>query len=172
MYPTRGVLPACCARAASGHAAAAPANRVMNSRRFTRSPRRRPREAGRHSQAERSRRLEIEYRFELGRRLYRKVGGLGPAQDAVDIGCRLPKLFHAIAGVAHETTGHYEITERVDCRQAVPGRQRDNEVAMDSDRVIRQQNQAAVRYTREGLDGAFDVGVDVLDGSEYGLDRE
>ena len=32
---------ACCARAASGHAAAAPPSSVMNSRRFTRSPRRR-----------------------------------------------------------------------------------------------------------------------------------
>src|SRR5262249_55207228 len=35
----------CCARAASGHAAAAPPSSVMNVRRFTRSPRRRPREA-------------------------------------------------------------------------------------------------------------------------------
>jgi hypothetical protein len=31
----------CCARAASGHAAAAPPMSVLNSRRFTRSPRRR-----------------------------------------------------------------------------------------------------------------------------------
>src|SRR5262249_14189350 len=35
----------CCARAASGHAAAAPPRSVMNVRRFTRSPRRRGREA-------------------------------------------------------------------------------------------------------------------------------
>src|SRR5260221_6550119 len=33
MYPTRGVLPGCCARAASGHAAALPSS-VMNSRRL------------------------------------------------------------------------------------------------------------------------------------------
>jgi hypothetical protein len=37
--PTTGIA-ACCARAASGHAAAPPSS-VMNSRRFTRSPRRR-----------------------------------------------------------------------------------------------------------------------------------
>ena len=36
-------LAACCAGAASGHAAAAPPSRVMNSRRFTRSPHRRAR---------------------------------------------------------------------------------------------------------------------------------
>jgi len=36
-------IAACCARAASGHAAAAPPRSEMNSRRFTRSPRRRVR---------------------------------------------------------------------------------------------------------------------------------
>jgi hypothetical protein len=34
MYPTRDVLPGCCARAAIGHAAAAPPSSVMKSRRF------------------------------------------------------------------------------------------------------------------------------------------
>jgi hypothetical protein len=38
-YPTTGIA-GCCARAASGHAAAPPRS-VMNSRRFTQSPRRR-----------------------------------------------------------------------------------------------------------------------------------
>ena len=37
--PITGIA-GCCARAASGHAAAAPPSRVMNSRRFIRSPRR------------------------------------------------------------------------------------------------------------------------------------
>src|SRR5947208_2901174 len=34
MMPTRGIFANCCARAASGHAAAAPPSSVMNSRRF------------------------------------------------------------------------------------------------------------------------------------------
>src|SRR5262249_25411695 len=38
-------IPACCARAASGHAAAAPPSAKMNVRRFIRSPRRRGRAA-------------------------------------------------------------------------------------------------------------------------------
>ena len=42
--PITGIA-GCCARAASGHAAAAPPSSVMNSRRFTRSPRRRGRAA-------------------------------------------------------------------------------------------------------------------------------
>jgi hypothetical protein len=44
--PTRGLLLAFCARAASGHAAAAPPMSVMNSRRVIQSPRRRGRAAG------------------------------------------------------------------------------------------------------------------------------
>jgi hypothetical protein len=40
--PITGIAP-CCARAASGHAAATPPSSVMNSRRFIRSPRRRAR---------------------------------------------------------------------------------------------------------------------------------
>src|SRR6266851_562655 len=49
--PTRRMRSGCCARAAGGHANAAPPSRVMNRRRFTRSPRPRllrcrPRESG------------------------------------------------------------------------------------------------------------------------------
>jgi hypothetical protein len=44
--PIRGIFAAdCCARAASGHAAAAPPSSVMNERRFIQSPRRRGRVA-------------------------------------------------------------------------------------------------------------------------------
>src|SRR5262245_48089272 len=44
--PTIYLFPACCARASSDHAAAAPPSSDMNSRLFTRSPRRRGREPG------------------------------------------------------------------------------------------------------------------------------
>jgi hypothetical protein len=43
--PTRSILGGVCARAASGHVAAAPPRSLMNSRRFTRSPRRQARAA-------------------------------------------------------------------------------------------------------------------------------
>ena len=43
--PMRRIRSPCCARAASGHATAAPPRSVMNSRRFIRSPRRRGRAA-------------------------------------------------------------------------------------------------------------------------------
>ena len=51
--PMRRIPSACCARAATGHDAAAPPSNVMNSRRLTRSPRLRARagSAGLLSQA-------------------------------------------------------------------------------------------------------------------------
>ena len=59
--PITGIA-GCCARAASGHAAAAPPSSVMNSRRFIRSPRRRGRAAvGRHIEAERLGGLEVDH---------------------------------------------------------------------------------------------------------------
>ena len=84
-----------------------------------RSPRR-PRRAapGGTVEAERFRCFEVEGRFVLGGRLHRKVGGLGAAQDAVDIGGRLPKHVDLVGPVGHETAGRHEETKRVDRRQA------------------------------------------------------
>src|SRR5690242_21328990 len=41
----------------------------------------------------------------LGGRLHREVGGLGAAQDAIDIGRRRTELIRAVGAVAHEPTG-------------------------------------------------------------------
>jgi hypothetical protein len=46
----------------------------------------------RHLDAERFCCLEVDYQLELGRLLDRKVGGLLAAQDAIDVGGRLPEL--------------------------------------------------------------------------------
>jgi hypothetical protein len=53
----------------------------------------------------------------------------------------------------------------------VPGREGDDEIAMDHSRDVRGQDQAAVRLAREGLDGALDVGS-VLDRAGHNLDCE
>ena len=77
-----GSFAGCCARAASGHAAAAPPSSVMNSRRLhsiTSSAR--ASSDGRHVEAECLRRLEIDDQFELGRLHDRQVGGLRALQD-------------------------------------------------------------------------------------------
>ena len=79
-------------------------------------------QARRHSQAERLRCLEVDGRFVPGRRLNRKVGGIGAAQDAVDIKRRLPPHVDLVDPVGYETTSRDELTERVDRRQAMAGR--------------------------------------------------
>src|SRR5262245_56898477 len=79
--------------------------------------------ARRHGQAERPGGLKVDDRFILSRCLHWKVGGLNTTQDTVDIGCSLPKLIDAVGAVAQETTGHDEETVRIDCRQAMPGRE-------------------------------------------------
>jgi hypothetical protein len=115
-------------------------------------------QARRHCQAKRLRRFEIKDRFVFCRRLHRKIGGLGAAQYAIDVICRLSKQIDLVNPVAHEATGRDPETGRIDRRQAVLGRERDDEIAMQGGRVIRRQEQAAGRHAREGLDGALDAG--------------
>ena len=92
----------CCARAASGHAAAAPPSSVMNSRRLIRSPRRRGRAAWRHVEAERLGGLEIDHQFVLGRRLHRQVGGLLALEDAIDVAGRAAVLVDDIRPIGDQ----------------------------------------------------------------------
>ena len=94
--PITGIA-GCCARAASGHAAAAPPSSVMNSRRFIRSPRRRGRAASRDVEAERLGGLEIDHQLELGRLHHRQVGGLLPLEDATRIDACLAMLSGMLA---------------------------------------------------------------------------
>ena len=171
-YPIPCICSACCAPAASGHGAAAPPSSVMNSRRshsITSSAA--ASSAGGTSRPSAFAVLRLMTSFVLGRRLHRKVGGLGAAQDAVDIGRRLPKHVDVVGAVGHETTIRDKSTERVDRRQAVPGRERDNEIAMQEGGGIRRQDQAAIRLARKRLDGALDVGG-CLDAAGHKLERE
>ena len=87
-------------------------------------------QGGRHGQTQRLGGFQVDDGFILGRHLHRKIGRLGAAQDAVDIGRRRPKLFGAVGAVAHEPTGHDEETVGVDGGQAVLGREPDDEVAV------------------------------------------
>src|SRR5262245_60441520 len=103
----------------------------------------------RHVETERFRCFEVKHCFVPSRRLYRKVDGLGAAQDAVDIGRRLPKHFDLVSPIGHETTGCNKQTGRVDRWQAVPGRKSDNEISMNVGRRVRRQDQTAVRHSRK-----------------------
>src|SRR5262245_39337811 len=80
--PINGI--ACCALAATGIAAAAPPSSVMNSRRLTRSPRRRARAGRRQFDSDRPRRLEVDHQLELGRLLDWKIAGTHTFEDLVN----------------------------------------------------------------------------------------
>ena len=88
-----GSFPGCCARAASGHAAAAPPSSVMNSRRLhsITSSARASSEGG-TSIPERLGCLEVDDKFVFGRRLHRQVGRLLAFEDAVDVASGAPIL--------------------------------------------------------------------------------
>src|SRR5262245_5021476 len=94
---------ACCARAATGHAAAPPMS-VMNSRRFMAA---RSFDhlvgAGEHDrrdfQAKRLRGLEVDYQLELGWILHREIGRLLALEDAIDVTSGAAVLVHEIGAV-------------------------------------------------------------------------
>src|SRR6266508_3012965 len=126
----------------------------------------------RHVEAERPRRLEIDGRFVFGWRLYRKVGRLSAAQNAVDIRRRSPILVDHVRRVGHETAGRDKEAVRVDRRQAMARRERDDEIAMQDAGAIRQHDKASIRQARERLDGALDVGgVIYRTGHEFERER-
>jgi hypothetical protein len=87
--------------------------------------------------------LRFDDGFELRRRLHRKISGLCATQDAVNIRRRLSIQSDEVSPVAHETARCDENADRVNCGQAMPGCQCDNEITMDHGRGIRRQHQAA-----------------------------
>ena len=84
--PITGIA-GCCALAASGHAAAAPPRRVMNSRRHGSFDHLvgDGEQRGRHVDAERPGRLQVDDELELGRLQHRQVGRLLALEDAAGI---------------------------------------------------------------------------------------
>src|SRR5258708_14345838 len=74
--------PACCARAERGDAAAPPSS-VMNSRRFPRSPRRRPRAACRARRSEHPCRAGVDHQLKLRRLNDRQVRRLSTLANPV-----------------------------------------------------------------------------------------
>src|SRR5262245_26021530 len=99
--PTTGIA-VCCARAATGHAAAAPPNSVMNSRRFIRSPRRRGRASSADFQAKRPGGRKIDDELEFDRLHDRQVGWLGTFENTTRIVAELPIYLRQARSVAHQ----------------------------------------------------------------------
>jgi hypothetical protein len=75
----------------------------------------------------------------------------------IDVGSRLPKYFDLIGRVRHQAAGLNENTKRVDRRQAVARRQRNDLVAIENQHSIRRQEQATVRHASEISNCLLDV---------------
>src|SRR2546421_7171400 len=103
----------------------------------------------------------------LFRSLHRQVGGFVAAQDAVDIGRRLPNRVDVVDPVGHETAGVDELTVDVDRRQP-RSEEHTSELQSRSDLVCRlllekkknlqhqQRNRGAVkRHARPLAPGAY-----------------
>ena len=84
----------------------------------------------RHVEAERLGGLEVDHRLVLGRRLHRQVGRLLALEDAVDVAGRAPVLVDLIRPIGDQAAGGDEGAFEVDRGQLVPGRQRDDQIAM------------------------------------------
>ena len=115
---------------------------------FIRSLHRRSRERGRDSQSKCLRGLEVHSRFVFGRRLHRQIDRLCASQDAIDIGCRFLQHVDIVDPVGHEGAGCDEVAPRIDRRQAVACRKRNEEIAMGDDRGIWYHEEAAVGHSR------------------------
>ena len=130
--PITGIA-GCCARAASGHAAAAPPSSVMNSRRLhsITSSARASSESAALSRPSALAVLRLIDQLVLGRRLHRQVGRLLALEDAIDIAGRAPVLVDQIRSVGDQAAAGDEEAVGVDRGQSVPGRQRDDQIAMN-----------------------------------------
>src|SRR5262249_60400250 len=82
----------------------------------------------------------------------------GPTKNAVDISRGLPKGIGGNVSVRDETPILGKKTERVDGREAVSRRQRDDRVAMYQHEGAWQHNQTTARLPCERSDGGFDLG--------------
>src|SRR6516165_9736443 len=167
--PTRSIfLAGCCARPAVGHAAAAPPSSVMNSRRFTRSPRRRGRAAWRNFEAKRPRGLQIDHHLELGRELDRQIGRLLALENAINIDCRSTVHVAQVYAVGDQTAIRGLKTKRVYRGQAILGCQRDDQITMNNGKAVRHHDHgtswfACQRgYSSFNLDAAVNGGLNCL----------
>ena len=84
----------------------------------------------RHVEAERLGGLEVDHQLVLGRRLHRQVGGLLALEDAIDVAGRAPVLVDQIRPIGDQAAAGDEEAVGIDRGQPVPGRQRDDQIAM------------------------------------------
>src|SRR5262245_59140527 len=111
-----------------------------------------------NGEAKRLRGFEVDHKLILGRRLNRQVGRLSPFEDAINVAGAGSILVRYIGPIGDQPAVGDKIAENVNGRQTVPGGQCHDQLTMERCRDTRGYNQAAIRFTREFAQGAFDLG--------------
>jgi hypothetical protein len=122
-----------------------------------RRPRRSPgcvEQRGRHIEAERFGGLEVDHQLVFCRRLHRQVGGLLALEDAIDITGGAAVKFVDVDPIGNEASRGNEMAISVHRGQSMPGRGRDNQLAVLHKKLVGGQRQATVRLARRPCDGA------------------
>ena len=89
-------------------------------------------------------------------------------EDAIDITGRAPKPVDEVRSIGDQAAGGDEETFNVDCRQPVPGRQCDDQIAMKCRRRASRCDQTAIPGTRECGDGALNLtGIAYVDRGQF-----
>ena len=69
--------------------------------------------------------FEVDDKFKLGRQLHRQITRLGALQNTTDVRSRLPVAVQQVNSVGNKAATDGEDPIRIDCRKAVPSRERD-----------------------------------------------
>jgi hypothetical protein len=87
----------------------------------------------------------------------RQISRLLALEDAIDVAGRAPELIRPIRTVGDQAATGDEEAGGVNRGQAVMGRQRGNQLAMDRRKGAPRHDQAAIRPTRECSNRALDL---------------
>src|SRR6516225_7712790 len=142
--PMRRMRPPCCARAASGHAAAPPRSLIV-SRRFIRSPRLRAAVSMGHGKPERLGGLEVHRHLEFCRKLHREITRLGAAKNAIDISGGTTIGVYRVNSVGEQAAVSDNERISIDRRDVVASRRQYDRRAMHQREHIRHDDKAASR---------------------------
>jgi hypothetical protein len=103
-----------------------------------------------HFEAERISGLEVDDQVVLGWRLHGQIGRLLALEDAINVAGRPSKWINRISAVGNQAAASDETAERVDRGQSVPGRQRDDQIAMSYRQQINRLHHVSVFWQNRG----------------------
>src|SRR5713226_4559923 len=112
----------------------------------------------RHVEAELLGGLEIDHQLELDRGLNGKLARLRALEDAIGIGRRAPKIVGLVSSVGQQAAEFSEETDRIDGREPIASRQRNDLYAMDIRKATRHHDKATIRLACLCGNDRFDLG--------------